>query len=119
MSRETGNRANIPDLTVNPIESVTRERPRPGSPSSRSGLAEAVAVLDGRLEAVAQKQLPYADFPRRPVEQRDGSAPKQGGRVPASARGAARGRRQRTRRTVTFATGFRQSHTPALRSPTP
>jgi hypothetical protein len=26
------------------------------------GLAEAAAVLDGRLEAAAQKQLPYADF---------------------------------------------------------
>jgi DNA replication protein DnaC len=26
------------------------------------GLVEAAAVLDGRLEAAAQKQLPYADF---------------------------------------------------------
>ena len=26
------------------------------------GLAEAAAVLDGRLEAASQKQLPYADF---------------------------------------------------------
>ena len=26
------------------------------------GLTEAAAVLDGRLETAAQKQLPYADF---------------------------------------------------------
>jgi hypothetical protein len=40
------------------------------------GLTEAATVLDGRLEAAPEKQLPYAEFLARSAEHRDGAPPR-------------------------------------------